>query len=1237
MIAAVIPSVINHPDTPDLRPCDGRSWFSRAYVGVVLAIVFICNIPQLFAATPVRFTHFSIEQGLSQATVQAIVQDHVGYLWFGTEEGLNRYDGYGFVVFKHDPLDPGSLPDNGISALYEDRRQRMWVGTQHGLSRYDPRTEKFIPVNAIRDRVANIVESADGTLWVASAGGGLFLLPPKSEAFSSYQPVAKDPGSISSYLISSVLEDRRGRLWIGTSNAGLEMLDRTAGEFGKFFHYRHETADPKSLSSNEVWALAEDKAGAIWAATYGGGLSVLDPDTGQFRHYRYHADAAQGLPTDLITCVRVDREGTVWVGTDGFGILRYDPKTDGFIGFTHQANVSTSLGNNVVRCLYEDTQRQLWVGTFLGGADQMKKIRREFAYYSHNGDEAAGLSDGNIAAFAEAADGSLWVGTELGWLNHFDRTTGAFVHFRYPSVAGAHAPILALHLDRRNRLWVGSYRGGIARFDPATGVFTVYRHLDGDPTSLVNDEVWGIAETDDGLLWLATSAGLECFDPERAVVLEHFAVPKANPELRTVLADQKGQVWVGGAGGLHLIDRRANTTRDFRNDASNPRSLSNHTVLSLQEDHLGRLWVGTLGGGVSLLDQTNGEFRRFDDFPSNVINSIQEDSLGDIWVSTNHGLSRFVPSTGATENFDLANGLQSLQFHLGAGLHLRNGRLLFGSTEGFYDLDPTAIVPSQHAPPVVLTALRIFNQPVKLPVALSQLEELKIAPGDNVFSLEYAALDYVIPRRNHYAYLMEGFDNRWIDMGGKREITFTNLDPGHYVFHVKASNSDGVWTAAAATALRIVVVPPFWRTWWFRSAALGLLGLGLFSAHRVRLNRLTREISERQRAAEAKSNLEAQLFQAQKMEAIGTLAGGIAHDFNNILTGIMGNAELAAMDLSRDHASYERLQHVLQASLRAKNLVQQILTYSRREAQEKRPLQLRTVVEEALKLLRPSLPATVEIRTHFPSPCPPVYADGTQLHQVLMNLATNSAHAMKERGGRLEFGLDVVEVDAEAMRLSPQLRPGRFVRLTVSDTGKGMDAATVRRIFEPFFTTKARGEGTGLGLSVVHGIVQQHSGIILVSSELDQGTTFQVYLPACGDAVVRRGSLPASTPPGHNENIIVIDDEELVLQVTTEILTRLGYRPRSFLDPAAVLLALRQKPTDCAMVITDLTMKRMTGIALAAEIRLILPDVPILICTGFDGVLDDRDLERLALCGPLLKPFTMETLATAVSQALSRP
>ncbi len=403
---------------------------------------------------------------------------------------------------------------------------------------------------------------------------------------------------------------------------------------------------------------------------------------------------------------------------------------------------------------------------------------------------------------------------------------------------------------------------------------------------------------------------------------------------------------------------------------------------------------------------------------------------------------------------------------------------------------------------------------------------------------------------------------------------------------------------------------------------VGLLGIG-------------RDVTERKRAAEAHARLEEQLLQAQKMEAIGTLAGGIAHDFNNILTGIFGNTQLALMDLRAGHPSQEALKAVIQASQRAKDLVDQILAFSRRQPQVRAPVRLDDLVAEALKLLRPSLPATIEIRTSLQPACPPVLADSNQLHQVLMNLATNAAAAMAGTGGQLHFGQDLVEVDEDAVRQRPQLRCGRFVRLVVSDTGCGMDAATQERIFEPFFTTKAPGEGTGLGLSVVLGIVQQHDGAVMVYSERGKGTSFQIYLPVCEEGLVISGPQPQQPPPrGRGEHILVVDDEEVVVRVMVGLLKRLGYRTSAYIDPAAALQAFLEKPLDYDLVITDLTMPKMTGTALAAEMRRVRPALPMVLCTGFGGAADRAEITRLNLRGPLLKPFTLEALAKIVAGAL---
>jgi signal transduction histidine kinase/ligand-binding sensor domain-containing protein len=703
----------------------------------------------------------------------------------------------------------------------------------------------------VRGAVTSILEEPDGTLWIGSSAG-LFQRDRTSGAIAHHRHDPRDPASLGGQVVSALLHDRRGRLWVGTRDGGLDRVEPAPGGRVRFVHHRHDARDPRSLVHDEVWGLAEDSGGNLWVATYGGGLTVLEQATGAFRHYRQRLEAAAGLGTDLLTCVFADRDGTLWIGTDGAGVQQYDAATDRFIGHLHDPSDPASLSQNVVRTLYEDAQGQLWVGTYLGGASLLKRSRRAFSYFSPEPVDPAGLSD-IASSFLEDAQGRIWIGTGLGLVNRFDRESSSFTRYGFPSVLPRGAAVLAMRQDKRGRIWLGTYRGGLARFDPERKALTVYRHRPGDPTTPAHDEVWALALDEDGALWLGTNKGVDRFDPDRAVVTAHYATPGTAPPnagVRALLFDRQGDLWVASLGGLHLLRRGSGEFVHYLHDERRAGSISHDQVVSLHEDTRGRLWVGTFGGGLNRLDAEKGTFVPYVDFPSNVIFGIQEDASGKLWVSTNHGLSRLDPERGTVDNFDLTNGLQSLQFRFG-GLRLRSGRLLFPSVDGFYDFDPGQIQADTFAPAVVLTSLRVFNEPAKLPTALSILDQITLSHHDKVFSFEFAALDYAFPRRNLYAYRMEGFSDQWIPLGTRREVTFTNLDPGAYTFHIKASNSDGVWYETSAAALRLTVTPPLWKQTWFRGLAVALAALALLGAHRFRVRHLTTDLDERRQAERA--------------------------------------------------------------------------------------------------------------------------------------------------------------------------------------------------------------------------------------------------------------------------------------------------------------------------------------------------------------------------------------------------
>jgi ligand-binding sensor domain-containing protein len=833
------------------------------WAALFLALVASAAAEPARRATDARFVRLSAAQGLSQDSVFCILQDYQRFVWFGTEEGLNRYDGYSFKIFKNRPHDPTSLPSNWISTLYEDRAHRLWVGTLDGVSVFDRTTETFRSfrrpgmnaANFGESAVTSIAEDARGNLWVGTPAGLSRLDPVSGEFTTTLRHDDKDPASLSHDHVEALQVDREGRMWVA-GKGGLDLFDPARGTFVAY----HDAASA-TAGGDWIWGMAEDQKGRLWLGTFGRGLAVLDPATRTFRRYQVSRGQPQGLPNDWITRVLVDHTGAIFAGTDGSGLLRYDPSTDAFVAFKSRPRDTGSLSRNVVRSIYEDLQHNLWVGTFKGGVNLLQQNVQGFTYYEYDPDAPGGLSAEHVHCFLEDRAGRLWLGTVEGGLDLFDRATGTFTYYRHDEQnprSLSRDIVTSLHQDRAGRIWVGTHGSGLDLFDPARGTFTHYQRNGDSPHSIVDNYIWSIAEDPDGALWIGTDNGLDRFDVAKNQ-FTHFRHEAgddgglADNSVRVLAVTPPGDLWVGSLlGGVDLLPHGQTRFTHFRSDPKDGRSLSSNTVVSLYPDGHGQLWIGTLGGGLGRLDLARREagftsLRTSEGLPSDSVDCIVDDEAGNLWISTNNGLARLGPDLHEVKTFGLSNGLRSLQFNPSGCRRTRDGRLLFGSAIGFYWFDPRTVKTDTYVPPVVFTGLRLFGQAVRIGDSVSVTPEIRLAYDQNVVSLEFAALDFTVPRGNAYSYMLEGFRPDWSDLGPKHEVTFTNLDPGAYTLRVRASNSDGVWNEAGA-ALRLVVTPPFWATWWFRALMAATLVGVLLTAHRLRIRTLEqreRELTRR--------------------------------------------------------------------------------------------------------------------------------------------------------------------------------------------------------------------------------------------------------------------------------------------------------------------------------------------------------------------------------------------------------
>ncbi len=841
----------------------------------------------------IHFERISLERGLSDSTVFCILQDSRGFMWFGTHDGLNKYDGYDFTVYRHEPENPHSLSANAVRAIYEDRSGVLWIGTDGGgLNRFEREQARFVryqnnpgdPHSLSDNNVRSIYEDRMGALWIGTAGG-LNRFDADSGRFVRYQNARDDPGSLSNDSVTCIHEDRSGVLWIGTSGGGLNAFDRQNGQFvryqtgptdpGSLSSIYEVTTDPKRLSNDYVMSVYEDRFGLLWIGTWGG-LDAFDRDAEVFVHYPNDPNDASSLSHNYVTSIYEDREGELWVGTGGGGLNRFDRGSGGFICSEANPDEPHSLSNNRIWSVYQDRSGVLWIGTGGGGLNKFDRETEKFPHYYTDPGDPNSLSHNAVSAIYQDQSGVLWIGTGGGGLNRFDRESGRFVHYQNDPddpYSLSHNSVASILQDSSGTLWVGTF-GGLDRFDRENERFIHYQNDPRDPRSLSSSSARSIVEDRSGVLWVGTGRGLDRFDGGTAGFAHYRSDPDdphglSHNNVLSVYEDRAGVLWIGTfGGGLNRLDQETEGFTHYQADPNDPHSLSNNNVAFIYEDSSGVLWVGTYGGGLNRLDRESGMFVHYrygqeNGLPDDTVYGILEDRQGYLWLSTNNGLSRFDPQAETFKNYDVRDGLQSNEFTRGACYKSSDGELFFGGVNGLNAFYPSNVQHNPYVPPIVLTSLAHGGEDLHVGQAVEDVRGVTVRWPGNTFEFEFAALSYTQPEKNQYAYVLEGFEEDWNYVGTRRFGRYTNVPGGTYTLRIKGSNNDGVWNELGVS-VAVTVVPPFWETWWFRGvAALALVGFAV-GGYRLRVKSIearsrqleqqveerTREIERRRRVAE---------------------------------------------------------------------------------------------------------------------------------------------------------------------------------------------------------------------------------------------------------------------------------------------------------------------------------------------------------------------------------------------------
>jgi signal transduction histidine kinase/ligand-binding sensor domain-containing protein len=1078
------------------------------------------------------FSHIETQDGLSQSNILCIQQDKNGFMWFGSWEGLNKYDGYKTAVYKNKVGDSNSISNNFINCIANSRNNDLWVGTNGGgLCRFNNGKDNFTryrhnpkDVNSISyDFVKAVLEDESGKVWIGTQKG-LDLYDPAKNKFEHFICDPNNKNTISDVSIKCILKDSNHNLWIGTVNGGLNLYHPATKSFTRFTHDKN---NPATISSNDIYSIFEDSKKRLWIGTNGAGLNLLDRSTGQFTHFTHDDKNPNSLPGNVVLAINEDAKKNLWISAENRGLCFFNYTNSVFTNIKTDEIDKESISNNSVYAIFRDSKENMWLGNFAGGIDMANRDKIAFTHFRHRMDLNS-LSNNQVLSITEDKKRNIWIGTDGGGLNLFDPITGNFTHYRHKknnsnSICGDF--VLTSFEDRKGNIWIGTWENGITVFNPAKNSYTHFKHETANVNSLTSNNVWKIFEDRDGNIWVGTfGGGLHLYNPQKKN-FTHFNLNNNRKDglsaeyIVNIFEDKEGLLWIcTDNGGVTRLNKKTNEIAHFVHQETK-NSISNNNVNSILEDRNGDLWICTMSG-LNKFNKKTGQFIVYsmaNGLPDDYVFGILEDGKNNLWLSTNKGISRFNPVTGQFKNFGPSDGLQSNKFKQQAFCKSLSGMMYFGGINGFNQFSPDSIKPIAFDPPLVLTNLLILNKrvlvaidendPSPLTKNITETKTVTLPYKDDVFTFEFASLNYTNTEKKQYAYMLEGFDKDWNEVGTTRMATYTHLDPGTYRFKVKGFNNEGEWSKNIATIL-VIITPPYWLTWWFKLAIFAAVTGTVIVIYRLRINaidaqkkKLQQQVQEQTRQLvisakeEHKARTDAETARHEteiannelkiKNQELEQFAYVASHDLQEPLRTTTGFVELIQKQYygRLDAKADKYLEFIADASQRMRVLIKDLLDFSRIGANgELERVDCNIIMKNLLSDIMVAIDeagACIEFET-----LPVIIGDPTEVKILFQNLVTN---AIKFRRKDIP---PTIFVKAE--------RKENFWEFTFKDNGIGIEKQYSQRIFDIFQRLHTRTEyaGSGIGLSHCKKIVELHNGKIWFESIPGEGSTFYFTLPA---------------------------------------------------------------------------------------------------------------------------------------------